>query len=111
LAAQTANLYPLDTVTVTVTVKDVITGSAVENARVFIEASSGGPASAGTDILTGLTNASGVVTGTTEYTGQPVVGVVRRASAAYGTLYKSSVINSTISTSGLDITVLMIPDE
>lgn len=110
-AAQEAIDYPLDTVPVTVTVLDVNTGDPVENARVLIEADSGGPASAGTDILTGLTNASGVVTGTTEYTEQPVVGKVRRASAAYGTLYKTSPIAATIGASGLDITILLIPDE
>lgn len=109
-SAQNAIDYPLDTVTVTVTVKDVNTGAAIENARVLIEADSGGPASAGTDILTGTTNASGVVTGTTEYTGQPVIGKVRRASVAYGTLYKTAPISATVGTSGLELTVLLIPD-
>jgi hypothetical protein len=111
LTAQTNNLYPLDTVPITVTVLDVLTGDPIQNARVFIEADSGGPASAGEDILTGLTNASGVITGTTEYVSQPVVGKVRRASAGYGTLYKTSPISATIDTDGLALTILMIPDE
>lgn len=106
-----ALLYPLDTVPITVTVKDVNTGDPIENARVFIEAGSGGPATLGTDILTGLTNASGVISGTTEYTAQPVTGRVRRATVGYGTLYKSAAISSTIESDGLALTVLMIPDE
>jgi hypothetical protein len=105
------NLYPLDTVPITVTVKDVVTGDPIENARVFVEATTGGSAPEGTDILAVLTNASGVATGTTQYTSQPVIGVVRRASSAYGTLYKPSPIDATIGSTGLDLTILMIPDE
>jgi hypothetical protein len=110
-AAQNAINYPLDIVPITVTVKDVNTGDPIENARVFIEAAAGGPATLGTDILTGLTNASGILTGTTEYVDQPISGRVRRASVAYGTLYKSATISSTIESDGLNLTVLMIPDE
>lgn len=104
-------VYPLDIVPITVTVKDVNTGDPIENARVFIEAAAGGPATLGTDILTGLTNASGILTGTTEYLDQPISGRVRRAAVAYGTLYKSATISSTIESDGLNLTVLMIPDE
>lgn len=96
-----------NSVTVKVTVKDVNTGLAIENARVLVE-----KVSDGTDILTGLTNSSGVVQTTYNYTADTaVIGKVRRASAAYGTLYKSSPVSSTITSSGLDITVLLIPDE
>jgi hypothetical protein len=77
---------------------------------VLIEAAAGGPAPLGEDILTGLTNVSGVITGTAQYTGQPVVGKVRRASDAFGTLYKTAPISATITSSGLDLTVLLIPD-
>lgn len=111
-AAQNAIDYPLDTVTINVTVLDVNTGDPIEDARVFIEAAAGGPLTAGDDILTGLTDAAGLVSGTVEYTSdQPVTGRVRRASSGYGTLYKTAAISSTISASGLDLTVLMIPDE
>lgn len=111
-AAQNAIDYPLDTVPVTVTVLDVITGDPVENARVLIEATgAGGPATAGDDILTGLTNASGILSGMTEHIGQVVAGKVRRASTGYGTLYKTSPISATIGASGLDLTILLIPDE
>lgn len=109
--ADRAHQYVLDTVPLTVTVRDVETGDPVENARVFIEATTGGPAPDGTDILTGLTDAAGVLTGVTEYIDQPVVGKVRRATVADGTLYKSAVISDTITDTGLSITVLMIPDE
>jgi hypothetical protein len=111
-AAAQANYYPLDTVPVSVTVLDVNTGSPIENARVLIEAAGGGgPAPDGTDILTGLTNASGIVTGTTEYVEQPIAGKVRRATTAFGTLYKTATVSGTITAAGLDVTVLMIPDE
>jgi hypothetical protein len=102
--------YPLDVVPVTVTVKDANTGAAVGNARVLIEAAAGGPAPVGEDILSGLTNASGVISGTAQYTGQPVIGKVRRASNALGTLYKNAPISATITSTGLDVTVLLIPD-
>ena len=106
-----ANAYPLDTVSVTVTVLDVNTSLPVENARVLVEAAAGGSAALGEDILTGLTDASGQITGTTQYTGQPVTGRVRRASTAYGTLYKTAPISATIGSAGLELTVLLIPDE
>lgn len=100
-------------VTVKVTVKDVNTGAAIENARVLVEAAAGGDLSEGTDVLTGLTNSSGIIQTTSfNYTDdQPVTGKARRASSGYGTLYKTSPISATITSSGLDITVLLIPDE
>ncbi len=94
-------------VTVKVTVRDVNTNSVIENARVLVE-----KVSDGTDILTGLTNSSGIASTTWAYPGDTAVtGKVRRASATYGTLYKTSPISATITSSGLDITVLLIPDE
>lgn len=94
-------------VTVTVTVKDASTGAAIENARVLVEKTSDG-----TDILTGLTNASGVITTSYAYTADTaVVGTVRRATVAYGTLYKPGAISGTITAAGLDVTVLLNSDE
>lgn len=94
-------------VTVKVTVLDVNTGDPVESARVLVE-----KVSDGTDILTGLTDSSGEVETTWAYPGDTAVtGKVRRASAAYGTLYKTSPISATVTASGLDVTVLLIPDE
>lgn len=104
-SAQRAATYAMDTVPVTVTVLDVNTGAAIQNARVRIITTSGSNV-----VLSGLTNASGVVTSTTEYVGYAVTGSVRRATVADGTLYKPSAISATISASGLDLTVLMIPD-
>ena len=94
-------------VTVTVTVKSAETGAAIENARVLVE-----KVSDGSDILTGVTNASGVVTTSYAYLSDtPVIGTVRRASAAFGTLYKPGAISATIAASGMDVTVLLTSDE
>jgi hypothetical protein len=101
-----------NSVTVKVTVRDANTSAVIENARVLIEADSGGDLTAGTDILTGLTNASGVLQTTSfNYTNpQPVTGRVRRATVGYGALYKTSPVSGTITSSGLDLTILLIPD-
>lgn len=94
-------------VTVTVTVKDASSLAVIENARVLME-----KVSDGTDIMTGLTNASGVITTTYAYTvDTAVTGNVRRASAGYGTLYKPNVIAGTITSSGLSVTILLTSDE
>jgi hypothetical protein len=97
-----------NSVTVKVTVKDINTGLAIENARVLLETDPGG-----TDILSGLTNSSGIIQTTTYAftTNQAVTGKVRRATIAYGDLYKTSPISGTITSAGLDITVFLIPDE
>jgi hypothetical protein len=94
-------------VSVKVTVKDAATGDVIQNARVLLE-----KVSDGADILTGLTNASGVISGSFSYTADTVVtGVVRRASAGLGTLYKPNVISGTITNAGFDVTILLISDE
>lgn len=106
LAAQSANMYPLDTVPVTITVKDSSSLAAIENARILITTDVGGYT-----VLEGLTNASGVLTGTTEYASHAITGTVRRASAGYGTLYKPGSISGTTTGAGFSSTVLMIADE
>jgi len=94
---------------ITVTVLD-FDGVPVENARVLIEAVSGGTATVGVDILTGTTNASGVLTTNFRYDGdQPIEGRVRRATT--GTLYRTSNVIATITSTGLDATIFMITDE
>lgn len=101
------NLYPLTTVPVTITVKDVNTNAALQNARVYIIETAGSNV-----VLSGLTDASGVLTGTTSYAGSAISGKVRRATVADGTLYKPSQISGTVdSATGFSATVLMIPDE
>lgn len=64
-------------------------------------------------ILFGLTDASGILQTTSfNFTNpQPVTGRVRRSTAAFGTKYKTGAITGTITSSGLDTTVLLIPDE
>jgi hypothetical protein len=105
-ADQGNNLYPLDNVPVTITVKDAATGAAVQNARVRILTDVGSNL-----VLEGLTNASGVLTGTTEYADNAVTGTVRRATDAYGTRYKPGSISGATTSAGFSATVLLISDE
>jgi hypothetical protein len=112
LSAQAANLHPIDQsyVTVKVIAKDSSDYSLIENARVYLVADAGGPLSQGTLIFNQLTNASGYVQNT-EYlytADQPVVGWIRRATTP--TLYKPTDIVGTITSSGLTITGIMVPD-
>lgn len=110
---QLNNLHPVDQnfVTVSVNVKDATSQANIENARVLLEAASGGDLAVGTDILSGTTNASGIIQDTAFlYTSdQPVSGKVRRATT--GTLYKTLDITGTITESGLQINGFMIRDE
>lgn len=101
-----AATYPLDNVPVTITVKDAATGAAVQNARVRVLTDVGSNI-----VLEGLTNASGVLTGTTEYASDAISGTVRRATAANGTLYKPGSISGTTTSAGFSATVLLISDE
>ena len=99
-----------NTVTVTVEVVDE-SGTPIQNARVLLEAAAGGDLAAGTDILTGLTNASGIVETTAfAYTNpQPVTGRVRKATTS--PFYKTGAITGTINAAGFSTTVQMILDE
>jgi hypothetical protein len=97
--------YPLDVVNVTVNVKDATTLAPIQNARVRILTSVGANV-----VLSGVTNAAGVLTGTTSYTGQAISGKARRATEADGTLYKPGDIVGTIGTTDFETTVLLIPD-
>lgn len=103
--ARTAT-YPLDTVPVTITVKDASTLAAIQNARIRITTDTGGYI-----VLEGLTNASGVLTGTTEYAAHAISGTVRRASPGGGTLYKAGAISGTTTSVGFSATVLLTSDE
>lgn len=98
--------YVLDTVPVTVTVLDQTTLSPLQNVRIRIVTSVGGNV-----VLEGLTNASGVLTGTTEYASHAVSGTARRASVEFGTLYKPGSISGTTTSAGFSTTVLLISDE
>jgi hypothetical protein len=98
--------YPLDVVPVTVTVLDGSTLTAVQNARVRITTDVGGFV-----VLEGLTNVSGVLTGTTQYASNAISGTVRRATVADGTLYKPNSIAGTTTSAGFEVTILMASDE
>jgi len=106
LADQAANLYPLDTVPVVITVRDAAALTPVQNARVRITTDVGGYL-----VLEGLTNASGVLTGTTEYASHAISGTVRRATVADGTLYKPGSISGVTNSTGFASTILLISDE
>ncbi len=100
----------IETATITVTVTDITTGLPVENARVFIEADSGGPLAAGTDILNSTTNASGVASVEIDFSSnQPITGRVRKGTAA--TYYRTSAIVGTVTSAGLSLGVALIPDQ
>jgi hypothetical protein len=61
-------------------------------------------------ILNSTTNGSGILNTTFNYTNsQPITGKVRKATS--GTKYKTGAITGTITTAGLDTTVLLITDE
>lgn len=99
-----------NTVTVSVTALNSAS-AAIENARVLLEADSGGDLPVGTDILSALTNASGIVedTGFNFTSDQPVTGRVRKGSAS--PLYKTAPLTGTITSAGLSLTVFMVDDE
>jgi len=96
-------------VTVTITVVDASTGSPIENARVLLEADTGGPLAVGTAIIDKVfTNASGVVTTSFDYSAdQPVVAKIRKGDSPE---YKASTLVGTITTNGLDATSQMVSD-
>ncbi len=98
--------YPLDVVPITITVKGAATLAAVANARVRITTDVGGFV-----VLEGVTNGSGVITGTTEYASHAITGTCRRATVADGTLYKPGSISGTTTSDGFSATVLLISDE
>jgi hypothetical protein len=100
-----------NTKTVKVTVLDAITLNPIQGVRVLLEAGSGGPLAAGTDILSGLTDVNGVIEDNAfNYTAdQPVTGKARKGTTS--PLYQQGVITGTITTNGFDTTLLLISDE
>jgi len=98
--------YPLDVVDVTITAKDSSTLAAIPNARVRVTTDVGGYT-----VLEGVTDASGVLTGTTQYASHAITGTVRRATVASGTLYKPASVSGVTTSAGFSSTVLMIADE
>lgn len=102
--------YPLDTVPVTINVKNIDTLVALEGARVYLEAAAGGSMTVGEVIFNTLTNVSGqVISNLSIATNQPVVGRVRYSTSP--NFYKTAPISETISsTTGLTLNVSLIPD-
>ena len=100
-----------NTVAVTVTVRSADTADPIENARVLLEADSGGDLTAGTVILSGLTNASGVIenTGFNFTSLQPVTGKARKASSS--PRFITGPISGSINSGGFDVTVFLVSDE
>lgn len=99
-------------VTTTVTTLNAADFSVVDNARVYLVADTGGPLAQGTEIINGLTNASGVITDTRSIaSNQPVTGYARKSSPG-DDLFKSTPLSGTIdSNNGASLTALMVSDE
>lgn len=96
--------------TLTVTVVDAVTGSAIQDAYCYIEADTGGPETAGTVIMSTTTNASGVATATFDYeSDQPIIGYIRKGTSS--TYYKQNSIGGPLTSIPLDVTVQLVPDE
>jgi hypothetical protein len=97
-------------VPLTITVIDASTFGVVEGARVLLEAASGGTEVVGTDLISGNTDVSGQITSTFNFSSnQPVDGRVRKGTSSV--YYKGAVFTDTITSTGLNITVLLVRDE
>lgn len=98
-------------ITTQVKVIDISTGAPIEGANVFVKADSGGAMGVGTQIIKGLTDASGEIQDQRVIAvNQPVVGWVRMSSGS--PYYKQSNIVATINSStGLQLIVQLISDE
>jgi len=106
-----ASTSVVNAVVLTITSKDAANSAAIEGARVYLEAASGGPATVGDVIMTGLTNASGVLenSGFAFLGDQPVVGRVRKSSSSV--FYKTAPLSGTITANGLSITAFQVRDQ
>lgn len=110
-SAQNAIAYPLDPVTIQVTVQDAVTKAAIQGARVYLVAGADGPLSEGTLIMNTTTNASGIAQDTAfSFTAnQPITGRARKGSST--PFYRTSDVVGTITSDGLTATVFLIEDE
>jgi len=98
-----------ETAQIQITVLDVDDSTPIENARVYIEADTGGPLTAGVVIFNGLANASGIISTEIDYdSDQPITGRVRKGSSS--TYYKTSQITGTVTSNGLVLTIFLIKD-
>mgnify|MGYP000845257860 FL=1 len=106
-----ASTTVVNAVSVRVTSRDAATNSPIVGARVYLVADTGGPATAGDVILSGVTNGSGVVenTGFAFLGNQPVTGRVRKSTSPI--LYKTAPLSGTITANGLEITAFQVQDQ
>lgn len=83
----------------------------IQNARIYIQAAAGGLETAGTALLTGLTDVNGVFSGTyNDYLAdQPITGWTRKATGS--PTYKQAQIGGTIESAGYETTVFLVKDE
>jgi hypothetical protein len=65
----------------------------------------------GTDILTGLTNASGIATTSFAFVSTTAVTGWVRLYGSPGSRYKESTLAGNITSAGYDVTVTMVSDE
>lgn len=109
-SGDTVNIV-INPVTLGVTVKDLVTGSVLNGARVYVVAAAGGGLSEGTVLISDVTVAGGRLTDSRTYTqDQPITGWVRMASSA--PYYKTGPIGGTVdSETGLEVLVQMVRDE
>ena len=100
-----------NTVTVSIDVIDIEDNSDIQGARVYIVAAAGGDLTAGTVILSGLTDINGNAANSGfSYTNpQPITGVVRKSSAS--PYYKEGKVVGTITAAGFSATIPMSKDE
>ena len=93
-------------VTVTITVKDAVSGDTINDARVFLKTDPGGDV-----IFNEVTGTDGKVEKTDyNYTGDTnVVGWARRASSS--PYYKTGTVSGTITSNGFSATILLVKDE
>lgn len=98
-------------VTTTIKVIDTNTKANLSGARVYLIADTGGPLTAGTVIISGVTDVNGEISDTRSIaSNQPVKGRVRLSTTA--PFYKnSSVVGVINNLSGLSLTIQMIPDQ
>lgn len=98
-----------EAVPIVITVRDVTSNLPVQDARVYLTASSGGDLPNGTVLVNDTTNASGQVSTSLVFTSnQPVSGRVRRGSVP--PFYKPSAISGTVTSSGFSPTIFMVGD-
>jgi hypothetical protein len=98
-------------VPVTITALDAATGAPIQNVRVYLEATGGGPSPNGTVLMSRLTDVTGkAVEAAYAYVGnQQVTGRARKGDAV--TRYKTGIVAGTITATGLEVSVYLVADE